>query len=170
MVAHAVDHGVPVMAAATVLSTAGLASLCGKIGCGLLADRLGAKRVLISGLSLQALIISAYLLTRETWHFYAVALAFGLAYGGVMPLYAILIREYFGARRMGALFGAAGLSSTMGMAMGPPLGGWLYDGFGSYAWLFIGSSAIGLGAVAIAATFRPPQAVPTTRRVATAAS
>jgi MFS family permease len=170
MVAHAVDHGVPVMAAATVLSTAGLASLCGKIGCGLLADRIGAKRVLVSGLTLQALIISAYLLTRETWHFYAVALVFGFAYGGVMPLYAILIREYFGARMMGALFGAAGLASTLGMALGPPIGGWLYDGFGSYAWLFIGSSAIGLGAVAIAATFRAPQTMPATRRVATVAS
>jgi MFS family permease len=170
MVAHAVDHGVPVMAAATVLSTAGLASLGGKIGCGLLADRIGAKRVLVTGLTLQALIISAYLLTREPWHFYAVALVFGFAYGGVMPLYAILIREYFGARMMGALFGAAGLASTLGMALGPPLGGWLYDGFGSYAWLFIGSSAIGLGAVAIASMFRPPQAAPTARQVATATS
>jgi MFS family permease len=170
MVAHAVDHGVPVMAAATVLSTAGLASLGGKIGCGLLADRIGAKRVLLTGLTLQALVVSAYLLTREPWHFYAVALVFGFAYGGVMPLYAILIREYFGARMMGALFGAAGLASTLGMALGPPLGGWLYDGFGSYAWLFIGSSAIGLGAVAIASMFRPPQTAPTARQVATATS
>ena len=55
------------------------------------------------------------------------------------------------------------------MALGPLLGGWLYDGFGSYAWLFIGSSAIGLGAVAIASTFRPPQAAPAAR-VATATS
>jgi MFS family permease len=170
MVAHAVDHGVPVMAAATVLSTAGLASLCGKIGCGLLADRIGAKRVLVAGLTLQAMIISTYLLTRETWHFYAVAVAFGFSYGGVMPLYAILVREYFGARFMGALFGAAGLASTLGMALGPPIGGWLYDGFGSYAWLFIGSSAIGLGAVAVAATFRPPRTMPASPRVATAAS
>jgi hypothetical protein len=46
MVTHTLDHGVPAMAAATVLSTAGLASPGGKIGCGLGADWIGAKRVL----------------------------------------------------------------------------------------------------------------------------
>jgi MFS family permease len=61
---------------------------------------------------------------------------------------------------MGTIFGAAGLASTLGMALGPLAGGWLYDAFGSYAWLFIGSCAIGLGAVAIASTFRPPRALP----------
>jgi MFS family permease len=85
---------------------------------------------------------------------------FGFAYGGVMPLYAIIVREYFGARNMGTIFGAAGFASTLGMAVGPLAGGWLYDAFGTYAWLFIGSSAIGLGAVAIAFTFRPPRSLP----------
>ena len=81
---------------------------------------------------------------------------FGFAYGGVMPLYAILVREYFGARIMGTTFGAVAFASTLGMALGPWAGGWLYDSFGSYSWLFIGSFGIGLGAVAIAFTFRPP--------------
>ena len=160
MVSHAMDHGIPAMAATTVLSAAGLASLGGKISGGLLADRVGAKRVLLAGLTLQAAVMTLYLVTHEAWHFYAVALVFGLAYGAVMPLYAILIREYFGARTMGTVFGAAGLASTLGMALGPLAGGWLYDAFGSYAWLFIGSGAIGLGAVAIASTFRPPRALP----------
>jgi MFS family permease len=162
MVTHALDHGLPAMAAATVLSTAGLASLSGKIGCGLVADRIGAKRVLLAGLSLQVGAMSLYLVTREAWHFYAVALVFGFAYGGVMPLYAILVREYFGARIMGATFGAAGFASTLGMALGPLAGGWVYDAFGSYAWLYIASCGIGLGAVAIAGTFRPPHRVPAT--------
>jgi MFS family permease len=160
MVTHAIDHGVPAMAAATVLSAAGLASLSGKIICGLVADRVGAKRVLLSGLTLQAVAISLYLVTRELSHFYEVALMFGFAYGGVMPLYAILVREYFGARIMGTTFGAVGFASTLGMALGPVAGGWLYDAFGSYAWLFIGSCGIGLGAVAIALTFRPPRWLP----------
>ena len=60
MVTHAIDRGVPVMAAATVLSAAGLASLAGKIGCGLFADRMGAKRTLVGGLALQAIAISLY--------------------------------------------------------------------------------------------------------------
>jgi len=157
MVTHAIDHGVPAMVAATVLSAAGLASLGGKIVCGLVADRIGAKRVLVAGLALQAVAVSLYLVTRETASFYALALMFGFAYGGVMPLYAILVREYFGERIMGTVFGAVAFVSTLGMALGPWAGGSLYDAFGSYVWLFIGSAGIGLGAVGIALTFRPPR-------------
>jgi MFS family permease len=159
MVTNAIDHGVSVMTAATVLSTAGLASLAGKIVCGLVADRVGAKRVLVAGLALQAVAVSLYLVTRQTASFYAVAMMFGFAYGGIMPLYAILVRDYFGDRIMGTVFGAVSFTSTLGMALGPWAGGWLYDAFGTYFWLFIGSCAIGLGAVAIAFTFRPPTPV-----------
>jgi MFS family permease len=128
--------------------------------CGIVADRVGAKRTLVAGLALQAAAISLYLVTRELSGFYAVALMFGLAYGGVMPLYAVVVREYFGAKIMGATFGAVSTVATLGMALGPVAGGWLYDGLGSYAWLFIGSFGIGVGAVAIALTFRPPRALP----------
>jgi MFS family permease len=158
MVTHAMDRGVPAMAAATVLSVAGLASLSGKIGCGIFADRVGAKRTLVAGLALQAVAIALYLLSGGLGSFYALALVFGFAYGGVMPLYAILVRDYFGERVMGAAFGAVSLAATLGMALGPWAGGWLYDALGSYGWMFVGSSAIGLGAVAIALTFRPPRA------------
>jgi MFS family permease len=157
MVTYAIDHGVSAMAAATVLSAAGLASLVGRVVCGLVADRVGAKRTLLAGLALQAVAVSLYLFTRELASFYALALMFGFAYGGVMPLYAILVREYFGARIMGTVFGAVAFVSTLGMALGPWAGGWLYDASGGYFWLFIGSFGIGLGAVAIALTFRPPR-------------
>src|SRR5262249_3278750 len=56
----------------------------------------------------------------------------------------------------GTAFGAVAFISTLGMALGPWAGGWLYDAFGSYFWLFLGSFGIGLGAIAIAFTFRPP--------------
>jgi MFS family permease len=157
MVTNAIDHGVAVMTATTVLSTAALASLVGKIVCGLIADRVGAKRTLVAGLALQAASVSLYLFTGGLAGFYAVAVVFGFAYGGVMPLYAILVREYFGERIMGAAFGAVALVSTLGMALGPWAGGWLYDTFGGYFWLFLGSFGIGLGAAAIALTFRPPR-------------
>ncbi len=159
MVTHAMDQGISAMAAATVLSVAGLASLSGKIVCGLVADRIGAKRVLIGGLVLQAIAVSLYLVTRELAGFYGVAVVFGFAYGGVMPLYAILVREYFGQRIMGTTFGAVALTSTLAMALGPVVGGWLYDALGSYFWMFLSSVGIGLGAVAIAVTFRPPHAL-----------
>jgi MFS family permease len=161
MVTHAIDRGAPAMAAATVLSVAGLASLSGKIVCGLFADRVGAKRTLVTGLALQAVAISLYVFTGSLGSFYALALMFGFAYGGVMPLYAILVREYFGERIMGSAFGAVSVAATLGMALGPWLGGALYDSLGSYAWMFVGSSAIGLGAVAISLTFRPPRVLAT---------
>jgi len=160
MVTNVMDHGVTAMAATTVLSVAGLGSLAGKIVIGLIADRVGAKRTLVAGLLLQALAVSLYLFTRELASFYALAVLFGFAYGGVMPLYAILVREYFGARIMGTAFGAVAFVSTLGMSLGPLAGGWLYDTFGSYLWLFIGSAGIGLGAAAIAFTFRAPRHVP----------
>ena len=160
MVTNAIDHGVPVMAAATVFSVAGLASLTGRIICGLIADRVGAAPTLVAGLGLQAMAVSFYLMTRDLASFYVVSLVFGLAYGSVMPLYAILVRETFGARIMGAVFGAAAMVSTLGMALGPWVGGTLYDAFGDYFWLYIGSFAIGLGAVAIAFTFRSLRPLP----------
>jgi MFS family permease len=160
MVTHAIDHGVPAMAAATVLGVAGLASLAGRVLCGLVADRAGAKRTLLVGLAIQAAAVSFYLFTSDLAGFYAVALVFGFAYGGVMPLYAILLREYFGARIMGTALGAVAFVSTLGMALGPWAGGRLYDAFGSYFWLFIGSVGVGVGATAIALTFRPPRELP----------
>ena len=160
MIAHAIDRGVTAMAAVTVLSVAGLASLAGRIVCGLIADRVGAKRTLVVGLAIQALAISFYTVTRDLVSFYALSVVFGFAYGGVMPLYEILVREYIAARIMGTTFGAVALVSTLGMALGPVVGGWLYDSFGSYFWLFVASCAIGLGAVAVGLTFRPPTVTP----------
>ena len=160
MVTNAIDHGVSAMAAATVFSMAGVASFSGKIVCGLVADRVGAKRTLVAGLALQAVAIAFYLVTSQLSGFYGVAMMFGFAYGGVMPLYAVVVREYFGARIMGATFGAVSAAATLGMALGPWAGGWLYDAVGSYSWMFIASSAIGAAAVMVALTFRPPRRVP----------
>ena len=157
MVSYAIDCGVPAMAAATVFGAAGIASLSGRVIGGLAADRIGAKRMIIFGLALQAISVSLYVFTRDLASFYGLALMFGFSYGAVMPLYAILVREYFGARIMGTMFGAVNMASTLGMAIGPWTGGWLYDAYGSYFWLYIGSLGIGLGAVAIAFTFRPPR-------------
>jgi MFS family permease len=166
MISYAVDCGISSMTAATVFGTTGLASLSGRIVCGLIADRVGAKQTLVTGLAIQALAVSLYVVTKGAVGLYALAAMFGLAFGGVMPLYAILVREYFGAKVMGAAFGAAAMISTLGMALGPWAGGWLFDTFGSYFWMYIGSFGIGLGAVAIAFTFRPPERQPVALAVA----
>ena len=111
--------------------------------------------MLVAGLLVQALAIGAYLFVSQLGEFYALAVVFGTAYGGVMPLYAVLAREYFGQRIMGTVLGAATMLSSLGMAFGPG-GGWVFDNFGR---LSPGStsarSAVGLGAVAIALAFPP---------------
>ncbi|BCP55082.1 MFS transporter [Kaistia sp. 32K] len=155
MVSYAIVCGVSPMAAVSIYSVEGLAGLGGRILLGVGADRLGVKPVLVAGLLVQALVIAAYSLVGQLEQFYLLALIFGAAYGGVMPLYAVLAHDYFGQKNLGAVLGAATLLSSLGMALGPWIGGWIFDTYQNYAWLFIGSSIVGLGAVAIALTFPP---------------
>jgi len=156
-ISYAIFCGVPAMAAVSIYSLEGLAGLGGRVLFGLLGDRYGAKRVLIAGLFVQALAAGAFVFASRLGEFYAVSFVFGLAYGGVMPLYAVLARGYFGPRIMGGVIGAASLVSSLGMALGPLAGGWSFDAFGSYTWLYIGSFIVGMGAVAIALAFPPTQ-------------
>jgi MFS family permease len=153
MVSYAMICGIAPMAAVSVYSIAGLSGLGGRLLLGTLADRLGAKPVLVGGLLVQALAISAYLIVGQLGEFYALSVVFGLAYGGVMPLYAILVRDFFGARIMGTMFGAVSAFASLGMALGPLAGGWTFDTTGGYGPLFVGSAAIGLAAVAVALAF-----------------
>jgi MFS family permease len=154
-VSYAISCGIPMMAAVTIYSVEGLAGMGGRIAFGLLGDRLGARRVLVSGLLLQAFGALAYVFVRELAAFYAVATAFGFIYAGTMPLYASLARENFPLRMMGTVIGGTAMAGSLGMATGPLAGGLIYDTFASYAWLYIGSWAMGLGAFLIALTFRP---------------
>src|SRR5206468_6652607 len=155
MVSYAMLCGVPAMAAVSIYSVEGLAGLGGRLLLGVLADRLGVKLVLVAGLLVQSLAIGTYLLVGRLGEFYLLAVFFGTAYGGVMPLYAVLAREYFGQRVMGTVFGAATMMSSIGMALGPVAGGWVFDAFNGYRWLYLGSAAIAVGAVAIALAFPP---------------
>ena len=153
MVSYAMICGIAPLTAVTVYSLAGFSGLGGRLLLGALADRLGAKPVLVGGLLVQALCIATYLAVAHLGEFYALSVVFGLAYGGVMPLYAVLVREFFGARIMGTVFGAVSAFASLGMAVGPWAGGYVYDTFHSYAWLHTGSFAIGLAAVAVALSF-----------------
>lgn len=154
-ISYAIACGLAPLAAVTIYSVEGLAGLAGRLVFGVAGDRYGAKRALVVGLLIQAVTAGAYFFTRQLGEFYAVAVVFGLAYGGVMPLYAVIAREYFPLRIMGTVFGAAAMVSSIGMALGPAVGGLIFDTTGSYAWLYIGSFGIGLGAVAISLAFPP---------------
>jgi MFS family permease len=153
MVTYAMVCGIAPMAAVSVYGVAGLSGLGGRIALGTLADRIGAKPVLVGGLLVQALAAACYVAVGQLGEFYALSVVFGIAYGGVMPLYAILVREYFGDKVMGTVFGAVTMVASLGMAIGPWAGGAVFDATKSYMWLYIGASTIGLAAVAIALAF-----------------
>jgi MFS family permease len=155
MLSYAMFCGIPTMAAVSIYGVEGLAGLGGRLLFGVAADRLGVKRVLVAGLLVQALAIPAYLTVRDIGDFYLLAVVFGMAYGGVMPLYAVLAREYFGQAIMGTVLGGATMLSALGMAIGPVGGGWVFDTFGSYGWLYIGSAGLAAAAAAIALAFPP---------------
>jgi MFS family permease len=159
-VSYAISCGIPMIAAVTIYSVEGLAGMGGRIAFGLLGDRFGAKRVLVFGLLAQAFGALGYVFVRELAAFYAVAALFGFIYAGTMPLYAVLVRENFPLRMMGTVIGGTAMAGSLGMATGPLAGGLIYDTFASYAWLYIGSWIMGLGAFLIIMTFKP---MPATR-------
>jgi MFS family permease len=154
-VSYAISCGIPLVAAVTIYSVEGFAGLFGRIAFGIAGDRFGAKRVLVAGLLAQSFGALAYVFVRELPAFYAVAAIFGFIYAGTMPLYSVLIRENFPLRMLGTVIGGTAMAGSLGMATGPVAGGLIYDTFASYAWLYIGSWAVGLGAFFIIMTFRP---------------
>lgn len=155
-VSYAMICGASALGAATIYSVEGVAGLFGRLIFGALSDRFGPRRIIVLGLAIQAAGIYSYIYVSELTHFYLLALVLGAVYGGVMPLYSVLARDYFSARVMGTVLGATTLTSSLGMAFGPLGGGWLYDTFGTYHWLYIAAAAIGLGAAGLALAFPRP--------------
>ena len=154
-VSYAISCGLTVTAAVSIYSVEGVSGLAGRLAFGLLGDRFGAKRTFVSGLLLQAAAVGCYYFAREQFAFYSVAVVFGFAYAGVMPLYAVLMRENFPLSIIGTVVGAGSMASSLGMALGPLAGGMIFDRFGTYGWLYVSSVVLGLGAVAVMLTFRP---------------
>jgi MFS family permease len=160
-VSYAISCGVPMMAAVSIYSVEGLAGLGGRLLLGVAADKLGVKPVLIGGLFVQSVAILGYTFADRQSEFYLLGIVFGTAYSGVMPLYAVLAREYFEQRIMGTVFGAATMLSSLGMALGPVVGGWIFDTYHDYRWLYLSSMAIALAATVVAFMLPPlPRAPP----------
>ena len=143
------------IAAVSIYSVEGIAGMGGRIGFGVLGDRFGAKRVLVVGLLAQAFGALGYYFARDLGQFYAVAALFGFIYAGIMPLYAVLVRENFPMKMMGTIMGGTGMAGSLGMATGPVLGGWIFDQTGGYGAMYITCFLLGLCAVLVALTFRP---------------
>ncbi|QEN91209.1 MFS transporter [Labrys sp. KNU-23] len=154
-VSYAVTCGIPMIAAVTIYSVEGLAGMFGRIGFGLMGDRFGAQRMLVIGLFAQAFGVLFYAFASQLGQFYAVAMVVGFIYAGVMPLYAVIVRENFPLKMMGTIIGGTAMAGSLGMSLGPLLGGMIYDHFNTYMWLYVGSWGMGIAATLIALTFRP---------------
>ncbi len=159
--AHAAGRGMSAAAATGVLSTFGGFSIAGRVGLGIVADWIGGKRALVISLALQAAAALWLAFVQAPWAFYAFAVAFGIAFGGVYAQYPVLTREYFGATNVGAVYGTQMALSQIGMAIGGYGVGALFDVTGSYRDPFLASAFSGVLAVALAfglARPRPPAA------------
>ena len=153
-VSYAETCGIPMVMAVTIYSVEGLAGMGGRLAFGLMGDRFGALRVLVLGLLAQAFGVLAYAFVSTLGPFYAVAAVVGFIYAGTMPLYAVLVRENFPLKMMGAIIGGTAMAGSLGMSTGPLLGGLAYDYFGSYAPMYVGSCGMGLAATLVLVAFR----------------
>ena len=154
-VSYAELCGIGALAAVSIYSVEGIAGMGGRIGFGVLGDRFGAKPVLVAGLLIQSIGALGYFFARDLSQFYAVAALFGFIYAGVMPLYAVLVRDNFPMKMLGTIMGGTGMAGSLGMATGPVMGGWIFDHTGGYGAMYITCAVLGLGAFLTALLFRP---------------
>ncbi len=132
IIPHATASGVTEIAAASILSIIAGCSVASRASMGFIADRLGARQALSLCLILSTLALAWLIFAHEMWAFYIFAIAFGLAYGGVIPLATLVPAELFGTKSLGMVIGALMLYSTIGGAGGAPFAGYVYDTTGSY--------------------------------------
>ncbi|NNK77959.1 MAG: MFS transporter [Litoreibacter sp.] len=152
LVAYSEDLGFGTQAGAQMLSLMLMGGVVSRLISGLLADRLGGLMTLLIGSSLQCTALFLYLPFDSLFALYGVSLIFGLAQGGIVPSYAIIVREYMPAREAGARVGFVIMATIVGKALGGWMSGWIYDLTGSYqaaflngiGWNFVNIAIIGM--------------------------
>jgi MFS family permease len=155
---YASDLGLTAQRSALLVTIGGLSNVVGRTGMGALSDWVGGKPTLLVCLVVQTLMV-AWIMTYTSWPAWVVfAILFGIGSGGVFPLYPAITRNYFGAVGTGGLFGLQLLLSTVfGMAIGPLLGGYLFDRFGTYQVPFRISMAVGALSIILLFTVTAPR-------------
>ncbi|MBI2081112.1 MAG: MFS transporter [candidate division NC10 bacterium] len=134
-VIYAVDRGYGHLTAVTIFGLVGAFSSVGRFAFGALSDRFGRAATGILSYALTALGILALLLAPGPpvlWPLYAYALLFGLTFGARGPIISALTAELYRGRSYGAIFGMISVGQGLGMALGPWLGGVIFDAMGSY--------------------------------------
>jgi MFS family permease len=149
IVAYCGDLGYGVARGAEMLSLMMAFGIVSRIGSGFIADRFGGLRTLLLGSVLQGTALVLYLFYNGLISLYVVSALFGLFQGGIIPCYAIIVREYFPPQQAGARVGFILMASMFGMALGGWLSGWIFDLTGSYAAAFLNGLAFNAGNGAI---------------------
>ena len=151
IVAYCVDLGYGVARGAEMLSIMLAAGVVSRLASGFLADRIGGIRTLLIGSVLQCLSLFLYIPFDGLASLYVVSLVFGLSQGGIVPCYAIIVREYMPAAEAGQRVGIVIMATIVGMAIGGWMSGWIYDLTGSYAAAFLNGIAWNLLNIAVMA-------------------
>lgn len=141
IVAYCADLGYGPAVGAEMLSLMLLGGVVSRLISGTLADRLGGVRTLLIGSVLQMIALALYLPWDGLVPLYVVSAIFGLAQGGIVPSYAIIVREYLPPREAGARVGLVMFATIVGMALGGWMSGWIYDVAGSYRLAFLNGIA-----------------------------
>ena len=141
IVALCVDLGFGPAVGAEMLSLMLLGGVVSRLVSGMIADRLGGVMTLLIGSVLQMLALILYLPADGLTSLYVVSLIFGLSQGGIVPAYAIIVREYMPAREAGARVGFVIMATILGMALGGWISGWIFDVTGSYRLAFVNGIA-----------------------------
>ena len=149
LVAHATDLGFTAARGAELLSAALACGLVSRITWGLASDQVGGLKTLFMTSSIQAIAMLAFAATQDLPNLFAVAVLFGLGYGGVVPSYAVLIREHFDSDGVGMRLGIIVLFGTIGMALGGWLAAQIFDLNGTYRYAFLVGFAFNLANLAV---------------------
>ena len=136
IVAFCIDLGFGPAVGAEMLSLMLIGGIISRLINGILADKLGGVYTLLIGSTLQCIALFLYLPFDGLVSLYIVSLVFGLSQGGIVPSYAIIIREYLPGVDAGTRVGFVMMCTIMGMAIGGWMSGWIYDLTGSYAAAF----------------------------------
>lgn len=134
IVPHATDVGIPEVIAASILSISAGVGIFGRLGIGIISDRVGGRLTLSVCLILATLGLTWLLFANEIWMFYLYAVVQGLSFASVVTLLPVLTAELFGLKSLGVIIGALTLVGVVGEAIGPILTGSVFDITGSY-WL-----------------------------------
>jgi MFS family permease len=152
IVAYCADLGYGAARGAEMLSVMLGFGIVSRLASGMICDRIGGLRTLLLGSLLQGVALLLFLPFDSLSSLYVIAALFGLFQGGIVPSYAIIIREYFPASETGARVGLVMMCTLVGMALGGWLSGRIFDVTGSYHAAFVNGIGWNLLNLAIAST------------------